>query len=248
MKSRIISALFLGLILFMLDACNEESIPATLFPEDKAYYPLESGKFITYKYDSIVYDDQGFTKYNLSGYIREVTGELLKNTEDEQQYRLIKYWRKDTTDMWLLTDVETITATDGKLIRTEENLPFIRLVFPNDPNIRWNGNALFDENTTVKVYGEPIKMFQGWSYEVINKDVPLTLPAIALDSTLEVIEVDDDASIFSKRYVKQVYAKDIGPVKREMQIYDTQRPDAGKPWESYAEKGFSLVQVMIDHN
>ena len=235
-------------VLALFTACEKESLPASEFSKQKEYYPLVPGKYIDFQYDSIVYDENGTAKYAYSGFIREKIDTLLKDSESEKQYRLIKYWRKDSTDLWLITDVETITVTDNQLIRTEENLPFIRLVFPPEKNKRWNGNALFDENIIVKFAGESIRMFQGWEYKITDKDYTASIGQADLDSLVRVEEVNDAESIFSLRYSSQVYAKGIGPVKREMKIYDTQRPQPGKAWEEYAEKGFSLVQTMISHN
>ncbi len=234
--------------LLSLSACQTESIPADDLDLGRAYYPVETGKYIEYAYDSLVYDDGGSSKYSSSGFIKEQIDSLLEETAFEKEYRLIKYWRKQNTDPWVLTDVETIHQSKTEIIRSEENLPFIRLVFPNSQNTRWNGNALFDENIIVKVSGEPIKMYQGWEYKVVKKNYSATIGQFELDSLLEVEEVFDDSSIFSLRSVSQVYARGIGPVYREMKIYDSQRPIAGKPWEDYAEKGFYLKQTMVAHN
>ena len=247
MRKTLLYFIVLGLFAAFV-SCQKESIPADQLDKQTAYYPLVPGKYIDFAYDSIVYDENGTQTYHYSGFIREKIDTLLKENETEKQYRLIKYWRPDTLQNWQISDVETITLTDNQLIRTEENLPFIRLVFPPSLNKRWNGNALFDEDIIVKFAGESIRMFQGWEYKVIQKDIKGNVGNFALDSLLEVEEVFDDESIFSLRSSKQLYAKGIGPVKREMKIYDTQRPQPGKAWETYAEKGFSLVQTMIAHN
>ena len=67
-------------------------------------------------------------------------------------------------------------------------------------------------------------MFWGWEYKVIQKILRATLVIFALDSLLEVEEVLTMNPYFSLRSNKRLYAKGIGPVKREMKIYDTQRP------------------------
>ena len=241
----IFGSLFALLLLF---SCEKESIPADQLDKETDYYPLVIGKYIDYAYDSIVYDENGSATLRYQGFIREQIDSVLKSNDDEKQFRLIKYWRRDSLQNWVISDVESVTLTDNQLIRSEENLPFIRLIFPPALNKRWNGNALFDENIVVKFAGESIRMFQGWEYKIVQKDISGTIGSFALDSLLEVEEVNDDESIFSLRYSKQTYAKGIGPVKREMRIYDTQHPEPGKPWEDYAEKGFSLVQTMIAHN
>lgn len=247
MKIRLLPHLFF-VSLLSIWACESESIPADDLDTGTGFYPVETGKYIEYAYDSLVYDDGGSSKFSYSGFIKEEIDSLLEETAFEKEYRLIKYWRKKNTDPWVLTDVETIHQSKSEIIRSEENLPFIRLVFPNTKNTRWNGNSLFDENIIVKISGEPIKMYQGWEYKVVRKNYADQIGSFSLDSLLEVEEVFDDASIFSLRAVNQVYAKGIGPVYREMKIYDSQRPIAGKPWEDYAEKGFYLKQTMVAHN
>ncbi|MBK8112101.1 MAG: hypothetical protein IPK46_18130 [Saprospiraceae bacterium] len=147
--------------LLSLSACQPESIPADDLDLGTAFYPVETGKYIEYAYDSLVYDDGGSSKYSSSGFIKEQIDSLLEETAYEKEYRLIKYWRKQNTDPWLLTDVETIHQSKAEIIRSEENLPFIRLVFPNSQNTRWNGNALFDENIIVKVSGRAYEDVSG---------------------------------------------------------------------------------------
>ncbi len=241
----------LALVLCFFVACKKESISADTLNKGLEYYPVNVGKYIVYSYDSVIYDNKGINKYNFSGFIKEEIAEKITETDLETKYKLIKYWKKKIEENWVLTDVETLTSTDDKVIKTEENLPFIKLVFPNNNSVFWNGNALFDENIEVKIYGEPLAIYQGWRYKVENKEST----AIFNNETynvLDVIQVDNSRdtkpSIFNRRYSKEVFAKGIGLVKKEMKIYDTQNPDPNKPWEEYAQKGYSLTQQMIDHN
>ncbi len=229
-------------------ACKKETIGLDTFDRGLDYYPVSAGKYITYAYDSVVYDNKGVDKYYLKGYIKEEIAEKISEIDGETKYKLIKYWKRKDVDNWVLTDVESIAKSNTKIIKTEENLPFIKLVFPNNNNVSWNGNALFDDNIEVKIYGEPIKIYRFWNYKIANKGSQVNINGLIYNEVLDVIQIDDSKSNRERRYSKETFAKGIGMVKKEMKIYDTQNPQTGKPWEEYAEKGYSLVQTIIDHN
>lgn len=233
---------------FSMSSCKKENIPYTEPDKGADYYPAVLGKYITYKYDSIIYDNNGTTKHNLSGFIKEVISEEIETTDIQKKYKIIKYWRQSDTLQWLLTDAETVTITGDKVIKTEENLPFIKMIFPNDEGVVWEGNAMFDNSIIITVYGEEIKPYEYWEYEVISKGKSITLNGITFNETVEVLQVDDNSSNRSKRYATETFAKNVGLIRKEMKIYETQNPQEGQPWESYAQKGFSLVQEIIDHN
>jgi hypothetical protein len=237
---------------FFFSSCEEEKIEASTIDKGFDYFPLAVGKFIIYKYDSIIYDNKGIDKFPFSGFIKEEIAEVISETPSETKYKVIKYWRKNATDLWQLTDVEAITKSSDKIIKTEENLPFIKLVFPNNNNATWRGNGLFDDNIEIKVYGEPMKIYQSWDYTIENKGSQLTFGELKFNETLEVLQTDNlrdsKSSIFNRRFSKEIFAKGIGMIQKEMRIYDSQKPLAGKPWEDYAEKGYSLIQTIVEHN
>jgi hypothetical protein len=228
-------------------ACKKESIDTSTFDKGLDYYPVTIGKYIIYSYDSIIYDNKGIDKFYLKGFIKEEIAEKISANDIETKYKLLKYWKAKIEDNWVLTDVESLTVSNEKIIKTEENLPFIKMVFPNKNNVTWNGNALFDDNIVVKIAGEPIEIYIFWDYKIINRGNPASIGGFNFNEVLDVVQTDTDESR-ERRYSVETFAKGIGLVKKEMKIYDTQIPQTGKPWEDYAEKGFSLVQTIIEHN
>ncbi len=250
MKKLFSTILFAACFLFM--SCKKESIDATTYDKGESYVPIEIGKYITYEYDSTIYDNKGIDKYIFKGFIKEEIAEKISETNGEIKYKLIKYWKKNLADQWLLTDVETITKSPTNLVKTEENLPFIKMVFPNNNGTSWKGNGLFDENIIVKVYGEGLAIYQDWTYKIENKGSSRTYKDKEYKDVLDVVQKDDGRdpghSIYARRYSKEIFAKGIGLIRKEMEIFETQKPIANKPWDAYAEKGYSLTQTIIDHN
>jgi hypothetical protein len=233
--------------LFFLLSCENESIEATSLDRGEDYYPLVTGKYIEYKYDSVFYFNNGLNKVPTSGFLKEEIGKVISKTNFEIKYELLRYWRRKAQDQWILAEVESITMTNDKVIVTDENLPFIRMVFPVKEKTTWAGNSLFNEDITIKIYGEDLKLYGNWDYNFSAVNKPFTFSTKKFDNCTEVIEVNKSTPL-SKRYSRAVYAKGIGQLEREVYMYDTQRPQADKPWETYAEEGYSAKIQYLSHN
>ena len=122
----------------MYQGCESERIKADGYDKDLRYYPLDSGNKWEYKYDSIVYDESLGRVDTFAGYLlEELTEELRENT-----YIIQRSWRKAPNDNWVTTDRWTVSLDDNRIIKTEENLPFIKLAFPLTKGKSWNGNIL----------------------------------------------------------------------------------------------------------
>jgi hypothetical protein len=237
-----------SLVLFTCFSCTEERISSDDFNFGYNYFPTTVGKYITYKYDSVIYDDLGLTVIKKSGFLKEEIAEILSQEGGVTKYKIYKYWRQKATDKWVLTDVETLQKMQDKIIKSEENLLFVKMVFPNSVNTKWDGNSFFDDKIKTQVVGETMEIYSNWSYKITERDKPISLGSKPFPKSLEVIEVDDEKNIFRKRYSKAIYIDGVGLGYREMKIYDTSKPQAGKPWENYAERGYALIQELIDHN
>jgi len=77
-----------------------------------------------------------------------------------------------------------------------------------------------------------------------NYVIERSVNGIDYTNTIEVILVDTENSI-EKRYAKEVYAKGVGLISREMIIIDSQDVGSGLPIIERPEKGFILNQSLI---
>ena len=236
---------FVAFIL-VLGACGNETEPVDENFAGYDYVPLETGKYVIYSCDSIVFDNQGITRDTLKSYLKYEVGNQFTNANGETGFKLNKYWKKNLGDAWYFTHVDEVYKTDSKAIFTEGNLPFISMVFPNQKKTTWDGNALFDNTIEKKVAGEPIQFYQDWSYNIVSRDQDFQFNSETL-KTLLVNQVDFE-SIIAKRYATESYAKGIGLIGKEMIIYNTSHFRQNEPWENFAESGFHLIQNMIEHN
>ena len=112
----------------------------------------------------------------------------------------------DTTD-WVILDVWSSLVNKSRAEQVEENIKFIKLVFPPQNGDSWNGNAY---NTL----GEQ-------DYEYTSVDVTETINDVALDSVLT-IEQLNDVNIIEREYAEEKYARGVGRVSRTYIFIDIQ--------------------------
>lgn len=226
--------------------------------EQYAYFPLEQGKFIEYTVDSIVYDfaaGGAIVRDSIRRLAREVVTDTLRDNTGQLLYRIERFERKSAAEPWQFAQNIFATRTSTQGIRTENNLRFLKLVFPFDRRSAWNGNLWIDPYREIEIAGERMQPFVNWRYEVDSLDIPAQIGAFAFDSVLAVTEVDEMNAI-ERRLSRVHYAKHIGVVFREQWILDSQYcnqipPPAdclSKPWTEKAEKGYILRQIITAHN
>lgn len=255
--NRCIACFWLALVL--VSCSKRETAPplADAAAAQHAYFPLVPGKYIVYSVDSIVYDfvPGGIARDSSRTFVREQVGDTLYDNTGQLVYTIERYERQRADAPWALQSVRTASRTAKQAISTENNLRFLKLVFPMDRRSEWNGNLWIDPELEIEVAGERMRLFSNWRYEVDSIDIKANIGAFSFDSVLVVTEADD-SNIIEKRFSKARYAKGVGLVQREQWILDSQYCNrvpppadcATKPWLDKAEKGYVLKQTIIEYN
>lgn len=234
----------LALCVMVIYGCTEESIPATNPDLEAEYYPLSVDRTWIYSTDSIVYNKQFGTVDTLRGFIKEQIISSDIDTEGDEVYIIDRSFRRSDTLDWIDTGTYTATISDKEAIRTEENLRFVSIVLPPKENQNWEATKYFDENIFVNINGEQIQVYRNWSSKLDSINSQLTVNGITYENVLSITHADSESTI-EKRYTKELYAKDIGLIYKEMLIIDSQIMN-GQPIEDRAEKGFILKQTLIE--
>jgi len=236
--------LLCSVLIISMFSCGENEIEN---PDDSnfgyEYFPLELGYEWIYAVDSILIIQGGINNIISSSFIKEELIETIDDTEGHKEFQLQRSHKKDSISQWTITDIWTIKRDDTRAIRTEENLTFVKLVFPAVDGTRWDGHVFFDDDKDFPVAAENLSVYKDWEYqinEVANKTVGGTL----YSDVLEVSHIDD-VTFISKRFSTETYAKGIGLVERKMEIFDTQNGNTSLPWIERAEKGFQLTQTLV---
>ncbi len=223
--------------------------------EQQRYFPLSIGHSVDYQVDSVAYfqvSGVGIVRDSSTTFVRETVADTLRDNVGNLQYKIERYERKATSEPWAIADIWSAEVNASQAVRTEENLRFLRLVFPMDRRSEWNGNLWLDPYRTIVVAGQNIKPFINWNYEVDSIGINRIVGGFAFDDALVVTEVDE-SNIIEKRFSRSIYAKDVGLVYREQFIADSQYCNetpppadcATKPWGEKAERGYFVRQVVI---
>ncbi|MFT6021272.1 MAG: hypothetical protein ACI9CQ_004079, partial [Saprospiraceae bacterium] len=62
------------------------------------------------------------------------------------------------------------------------------------------------------------------------------------------IQLADEENLLEKRYGIEKYAKGVGLIFKELQIYNTQDiENETEPWEVKTERGFRVVMTLVDY-
>ncbi|GIK69631.1 MAG: hypothetical protein HND27_06155 [Bacteroidetes bacterium] len=173
------------------------------------YFPTETGKYVTYKVDSIVYDDFYIPVKidTFSFLIKEVIDAELEKSANKKTLRVVRFIKKNDTTDWEINKATMHQLTTTTAERVEDNQRYIKLIFPPAENKTWNGNAY---NTM----GE-----QKYKYKNVNKKIELN--TFTFDTTLTVIQQDEE-NLIEKFYIEEKYASGVGLIYKKITSLKTE--------------------------
>jgi hypothetical protein len=256
---KFISTLCLSLLViitFTLFSCSDKTEEFVSEPLSD-YIPLQLGKYITYRIDSLVFTNFGrdieIHKYQ----VKHVVDAQITDNLGRPSYRIFTYL-SDSTGMegWTPNGSYFITPVTNQMEVIENNLRVIKLHQPIRDGYEWKGNAYlpidpYDSRDPLNSYdfgmnewdfyydgeAEPAVSIQGQTYNdvftVEQRDDAFNAP-VAID----------DVYGFKNRSIEK-YSKNIGLVYREYELWEYEPNTSGS---SPYYKGFGITMWMIDHN
>ncbi|MGI8600284.1 MAG: hypothetical protein ACR2KB_13615, partial [Chitinophagaceae bacterium] len=102
---------------------------------------------------------------------------------------------------WKLDSVWSARKTSHQAIHIENNIPFIKLIFPFKEKVTWDGNRL---NTLEEEL-----------YIMENINQPLDINNQSFDKTVTIIQKDNQDSIIFLERRKEIYAHNVGLIYKE---------------------------------
>jgi len=191
--------LFCILSLFLIIGFYSCKKDKTLPPVNMGYnyFPINIGHWVIYQVDSIVWDDFTHKSGTFHYKIKElIESEYLDNSNRITQ-RIERYIKRNDTSQWTIKNIWHSNRTASTAEKVEENIRFVKLIFPTQKSSSWNGNGF---NTL----GEQ-------TYKYSNVDVSYTINSQTFDSTAFVLQKDEKYAI-SNDYAAEIYARNIGMI------------------------------------
>lgn len=245
MAKRILAILSFVVTIASISACKKYHNDGT--DATRNYFPLTYGKYVTYNVDSIYYNEDLCTKYRVQCQLKYVVSDTFtdrSNFYNKLSYIVDVFYRPYDGGTWVPHSVITVNPTDNSLNWAQDNVKYIKMMFPVSEGLSWKGNA----NAPV---GDPnFAYLKDWNYQYRDVHKSYNTAYVNFDNTVTVLEDDEsvnypsvDSSVSAHRtFSKAVYAYNVGLVYREL-TYWTYKPN-----NSQCVNGYSVVMQAVDHN
>ena len=216
------------------------------------YFPLKIGKFQTYVVDSTLYDigdNEEIIVTNSQTFVMHLVADTISDNLGRSGFKIERYERLNDTLDWELKDIWSAYRSEEGAEWIEENLRFLKMVFPVKEGVDWDGNRFIDATTIIPIAGESVEVFKSWYYETLSVGQSELIEDMAFDDVTTISQADSE-NLIELRQSTEKYARGVGLIYREMKILDTQCiiECENMSWEEKAEKGFILKQQIIDYN
>jgi len=188
------------------------------------YFPNEIGRYVVYQVDSTWQDDAvGAAAFAEAHYqLRDVNESYFTDEEGRQAIRVERYWLKQNQTEWLIKDVWHRVRTSEIAEQNEENVVFVKHNFPIEDGKVWDGNSKTTLQSIQEFYHQTT-VPEVWQYEYTNVNEPYTVNGLTFDSTVTVIQMDRPALFGLNIIAKEVYAKNVGLIHKQMDVFDVQQ-------------------------
>ncbi len=212
--------LLIAICIVAISSCKKDTaiVPPVFLGYD--YFPDNIGHELIYDVDSSYKDAFTGKDTSLHFQVKEIIQDTLRDLEGRLTLRLERYKRQTTSANWVIYKVWTATKTDKNVEKDEENITYVKLIFPPEINDTWNGNS---KNNL----GEEL-------YEYISVNDPDVQNNMVFDSTLTVLQSDEDDFIIEKDYKIEKYAIGVGMYYKQVHFAKYKYPQpVNDPFESY---------------
>lgn len=190
-----------ALVLFALAgfACSEQLVE----PDEKRlgtdFFPLEKGLYWEYKVNLTTYTllDSSTSIF----FLKESVADTFTDLAGDLAFKLERFTRYSEADPWVRDSVWSVRKDTYKVVKTENNTSFVKLVFPMREGTSWNGNAF---NT------RPEETFVAQ-----NLDADLLVGDSTFANTVTIVQREVPDTLVFQDVRREYFARGIGLVKKE---------------------------------
>lgn len=204
------------------------------------YAPTTLGKYVIYDVDSTIYDDFNDDTTYYKYRIKEKLEETYIDNQGRSAIRMVRYIKKYNPLVsydnipWTVKDVWNYTKTNTALEVVEEDVRFVKLIFPANEGSTWNGNA---QNTLDEME---------YKYKYVNQAESIN--GTVFDNVAYVEQKDDKLkNVIHRQFYIEKYAKNVGLIYREIKDLYSNAVVAGIPVEQRIEKGIIYKLTYVSH-
>lgn len=246
MKKILIPFVVMGCL--MLNSCKKSTEEYGTVPLSD-YYPLQAGKYITYRLDSTVFINFGTVQVTRSYEVKYSVDAPITDNLNRPAWRIIRSIRNTSTDPWVTDATFMAVPTNNTLEFIENNLRFVKLHQPVRNGYSWKGHSHIDTYTP----SSGLRYLDDWDYiydfvgtnETING---FNLKTLTVRQRDEVIGNPIDPESYSEvNYGIEKYAEGIGMVYKSF-LHTEYQPGGGSQSGYFVDGSYGIELTLIDHN
>ncbi len=244
LKKNIIPLLASLLIALTIGSCEKtDSKPANIIIDE--YYPLQVGKYITYKLDSTVFINLSTQKVVRTYYVQDFVDAEITDNLGNPAFRIRRMMRSNTdTTQWFDNATFVVVPSKRNFQFIENNLKFIKLVNPVTDLNSWAGNSAINTDDNF------LRFYENWEYFYENIGLPYVANNVTFDETITVNQsdmVNGDPSNKNFFYAitksSEVYARGVGLIYKEF-LYEAWQPST----QNYEANCYGVKLTILNHN
>ena len=219
------------------------------------YIPLQTGKYITYRLDSMVFTNFGVNTEIHRYQVKHVVDQQINDNLGRPSWRIYTFLRDSAgTGPWTPNGTYFVTPLTNQVELIEDNLRVIKMHLPVKEGYEWKGNSYLPADPYGAAYDfsndDDIK---NWDFNYDSFEPSLTYRSKNYTDvyTIEQQDEAENAPVtnisnygYKNRSVEK-YSKNIGLVYRQFELWEYQpNPSGANPYKT----GFGVTLWMIDHN
>ena len=189
------------------------------------YAGLLVGNYVIYNVDSIFYNDLTNSADTFQYQIKEKLESQITDLQGDPSFRIERYKKHNDSIYWELVDVWNSKITTTNYQKVEENIRYVKLIFPVRANKTWDGNNFNNEGQMM------------YEYTAIHQ--PENIGGHSLDSVATVIQ-QNDINLISQQLYEEKFATKIGMVYQKR--LSRKRANLSAPW-----LGFDVTMILATY-
>jgi hypothetical protein len=204
------SGVFLVLFLVIFSCTETDQV---LPDSGLDYFPLQVGNYSIYEVNETTILQSVTTEVSYE--LKVTVSDSTINEKGEITYIIYREKRSSPMDTWESYDTWSAKVINHRLIQNESNINFVKLIFPPSLDLSWDGNQYNN-----LPYNGGIEIFYDGNdrpYFISELDKSITLTTgFSSDNALTVVQSDYDDVITGRDQRKEVYAKGVGLIYKEI--------------------------------
>jgi hypothetical protein len=236
--------LYLTIFFVMSSGCSKTEVgaPAANMSE---YYPLQVGKYITYRLDSTVYINLNTTKVVRTYMVQDKIDAIVKDNLGNDAYRIRRTMRSNTdTTVWTDNATFLVIPSLRKTEFIENNLRFIKLINPVRDFTTWQGNS------QINVLNGFLRFYENWEYFYEKTGDPFSVNNRNFPETVTVNHIDevegtpgDNRFFYEITRSSEVYAKGVGLIYKDF-FHESWQPVTA----NFEPNSYGVRLTILNHN